>query len=68
MANNPFRLDGKIAVITGSSRGIGRSIAECLATQGAKVIISSRKAGPCEEVAGGIRKTGAEALAIPCNV
>ena len=42
-----FDLTGKVAVITGSSRGIGRAIAERMADHGAKVVISSRKAGPC---------------------
>ena len=50
-----FDLTGKVAVITGSSRGIGRAIAERMAQQGANVVISSRKAGPCEEVAAGKR-------------
>ena len=49
-----FDLSGKVAVITGSSKGIGRAIAERLAEHGAKVVISSRKAGPCEEVAAGL--------------
>jgi NAD(P)-dependent dehydrogenase (short-subunit alcohol dehydrogenase family) len=43
-----FDLGGKVAVITGSSRGIGRAIAERMAEQGAKVVISSRKAAACE--------------------
>ncbi|HAO35339.1 MAG TPA: short-chain dehydrogenase, partial [Hyphomonas sp.] len=43
-----FDLTGKTAVITGSSRGIGKSIAEQMAEQGARVVISSRKPGPCQ--------------------
>jgi len=46
-----FDLTGKSAVITGSSRGIGKAIAFEMAEQGARVTISSRKAGPCEETA-----------------
>ncbi|HMP63652.1 MAG TPA: SDR family NAD(P)-dependent oxidoreductase, partial [Phenylobacterium sp.] len=49
-----FDLTGKVAVITGSSRGIGKAIAERMADHGAKVVISSRKAGPCDEVAAAI--------------
>ncbi len=48
---DPFDLTGKVAVITGSSRGIGRAIAEHLARRGAKVVISSRKQDACDEVA-----------------
>jgi NAD(P)-dependent dehydrogenase (short-subunit alcohol dehydrogenase family) len=45
---NPFDLSGHVAVITGSSRGIGRSAAEIMASMGAKVVVSSRKADACE--------------------
>jgi len=49
-----FDLTGKVAVVTGSSRGIGEAIAHELADHGAKVVITSRNLGPCEEVAGAI--------------
>jgi NAD(P)-dependent dehydrogenase (short-subunit alcohol dehydrogenase family) len=64
----PFDLTGKVAIITGSSRGIGRSSAELLAKLGAKVVISSRKADACKEVADGINKSGGDAHVIPCNI
>ena len=56
MKNTPFDLTGKVAVITGSSRGIGRAIGSALAEHGAKVVISSRKADACKVAADGIRK------------
>jgi NAD(P)-dependent dehydrogenase (short-subunit alcohol dehydrogenase family) len=68
MTIDPFRLDGKVAVITGSSRGIGRSTALLMARLGAKVVVSSRKAEACEEVAAAIAAEGGEAAVIPCNV
>ena len=65
---NPFDLTGKVAVITGSSRGIGRASAELLASLGAKVVVSSRKADACEGVAKAIRATGGDAHVIACNI
>lgn len=65
-----FDLSGKAAVITGSSRGIGKAIATAMAEQGANVTISSRKPGPCEEVAGELNERFGEgtAIAVPANI
>ncbi len=68
MSNPLFDMTGKVALITGSTKGIGRSIAEEMARQGAKVVISSRKAEVCEQVAGELKAEGFEAIAIPCHV
>lgn len=64
-----FDLSGKVAIVTGSSRGIGRAIAEALADHGAKVVISSRKAPACQEVADAInaRHPGA-AIVVPASI
>jgi len=63
-----FDLNGQVAIITGSSRGIGRSIAECMAHAGARVVVSSRKAQACDAVVEAIRAEGGEAVAMPCNI
>jgi NAD(P)-dependent dehydrogenase (short-subunit alcohol dehydrogenase family) len=65
-----FDLTGKVAVITGSSRGIGRAIAERMAEQGAKVVISSRKQEPCTEVANALNAAHGKgtAIAVAANI
>jgi NAD(P)-dependent dehydrogenase (short-subunit alcohol dehydrogenase family) len=65
---NLFDLTGKTALITGSSRGIGRAIAERFAEHGANVVVSSRKLPACEEVVRQIQDRGGKAVAVACNV
>jgi NAD(P)-dependent dehydrogenase (short-subunit alcohol dehydrogenase family) len=68
MATNLFDLSGKIALVSGASRGIGESIAKLLAEQGAHVIVSSRKIDDCSVVAESIRAAGGSAEALACHV
>ena len=63
-----FDLTGKVAVITGSSKGIGRAIAERMAEHGARVVVSSRKQEPCDVVTQGINAKGGQAVTKTCNI
>ena len=65
---NPFDLAGKIALVSGASRGIGESIARLFAAQGAHVILASRKAEACEKVAASILETGGSAEVMACHI
>jgi len=63
-----FDLTGRVAVVTGASRGIGEAIAKAYAQQGAKVVVSSRKLEGCAAVADAINAAGGEAVAIACHI
>ena len=63
-----FDLGGKVAIVTGSTKGIGRAIAHALAAHGARVAISSRKAEACDRVAKEVVDAGGEAIAVACNI
>ena len=63
-----FDLKGKVAVVTGGSKGIGRAICLAMAEHGAAVVVSSRKLDACEEVVKEIQAKGGKAKAIACNI
>jgi len=68
-ARDLFDLSGKVAIVTGSTKGIGRAMVQGLAECGARVVVSSRKQELCDSVAAEITEsTGAEALALACHV
>jgi NAD(P)-dependent dehydrogenase (short-subunit alcohol dehydrogenase family) len=63
-----FRIDGKVAIITGGSKGLGRAMALGFAEAGADVVVTSRHLAACEEVASLIRELGRRSLAVGCHV
>ena len=65
---NTFDLNGKIAIVTGASRGIGADIARLLAQHGAHIIVSSRRQADCQTVVDGIKAGGGSAEAIACHI
>lgn len=68
MIKQKFDLTGKVAIVTGSSKGIGKSIAQGLAENGAKVVVSSRKQNAVDQVAREFQDMGLEALGIACHI
>ena len=68
MTTDLFDLTGKVALITGGSRGLGREMALAFAERGADIIIASRKMDACEEVAAEVRALGRKALPYACHV
>jgi dehydrogenase/reductase SDR family protein 4 len=63
-----FNLENKVAIITGSSKGIGKAIAKGLAQNGAQVVISSRSQEACDEVAKEFTAEGLKAIGIACHI
>src|SRR5580698_4467016 len=68
MSANLFDLSGKIALVTGGSRGLGLQMVRAFADHGADVIVASRKLDACEEVAAEVRAKGRRALAVSAHV
>ena len=66
--NQQFDLNGKVAIVTGSSKGIGKAIAKGLAEKGASVVVSSRNQEACDEVVIEFKKDGLKAIGIACHI
>ena len=64
----PFSLEGKVAIVTGGSKGIGLSIVHHLAALGAKVVVASRKIDACVSAVREVQEKGGEAMAVACNI
>jgi NAD(P)-dependent dehydrogenase (short-subunit alcohol dehydrogenase family) len=63
-----FDMTGRVVIVTGGTRGIGRALAEGYVAAGARVVVTSRKAAACDETAKHLRSQGGEALGVPCHV
>jgi NAD(P)-dependent dehydrogenase (short-subunit alcohol dehydrogenase family) len=68
MVSPLFDLHGRVAIVTGSSRGLGLASVRGMAEHGARVVVSGRSLEACEAAAAGIRADGGEAIAVSCNI
>jgi NAD(P)-dependent dehydrogenase (short-subunit alcohol dehydrogenase family) len=68
LAENLFDMSGKVAIVTGGSRGLGYAISKAFAEAGADIVVASRKQENCEKVAGEIRAMGRKAIGVGCHV
>ena len=66
--NDQTNLEGKVAIVTGSSKGIGKAIAKGLAEKGAQVVVSSRNQEACDAVVDEFAKEGLKAIGIACHI